>query len=144
MLGLQERTIREVGQARNGKRLMRVAASSLFAEYAAPGLIELFVSRAADLDVELSVHKAREFRSLLSTRAVDVAIGPKPSQLPDHLGPPGLLELSDCRRALGSFGGERETQVSPAMLDPLGRPNLPYPSGSRRRSARSRRMSTPT
>jgi len=85
MLGLQERTIREVGQAGSGKRLMRVAASSLFAEYAAPGLIELFVSRAADLDVELSVHNTREFESLLSTRTVDVAIGPKPRQLPDNL-----------------------------------------------------------
>jgi len=85
MLGLQERTIREVGQAGRGKRLMRVAASSLFAEHAAPGLIELFVSRAADLDVELSVHNTREFEALLSTRAVDVAIGPKPGQLPDTL-----------------------------------------------------------
>ena len=34
------------------------AASSLFAEHAAPGLIELFASRADDLDVELSVHGA--------------------------------------------------------------------------------------
>ena len=64
---------------------MRVAASSLFAEYAAPGLIELFVSRAADLDVELSVHNTRGFESLLSTRSVDVAIGPKPRQLPDNV-----------------------------------------------------------
>ena len=64
---------------------MRVAASSLFAEHAAPGLIELFVSRAADLDVELSVHNAGEFDSLLSTRTVDVAIGPKPRQLPETL-----------------------------------------------------------
>jgi DNA-binding transcriptional LysR family regulator len=70
-----------VGQAGTGKRLMRVAASSLFAEHAAPGLIELFVSRAADLDVELSVHNTSEFESLLSTRTVDVAIGPKPHQL---------------------------------------------------------------
>ncbi|MGO8861289.1 MAG: LysR family transcriptional regulator [Acidimicrobiales bacterium] len=85
MLGLQERTIREVGQAGDGKRLMRVAASSLFAEYAAPGLIELFVSRADDLDVELSVHNTREFEVLLSTRAVDVAIGPKPALLPDTM-----------------------------------------------------------
>ncbi|HVA10306.1 MAG TPA: LysR family transcriptional regulator [Acidimicrobiales bacterium] len=85
MLGLQERTIREVGQAGNGKRLMRLAASSLFAEYAAPGLIELFVSRAADLDVELSVHNTRDFESLLSSRTVDVAIGPKPGHLPDTL-----------------------------------------------------------
>jgi DNA-binding transcriptional LysR family regulator len=85
MLGLQERTIREVGQAGSGKRLMRVAASSMFAEHAAPGLIELFVSRAADLDVELSVHNTGEFEALLTTRTVDVAIGPKPGQLPDSL-----------------------------------------------------------
>jgi len=85
MLGLQERTIREVGQAGSGRRLMRVAASSLFAEHAAPGLIELFVSRAADLDVELSVHNTRDFESLLSTRAVDVAIGPKPAHLLESL-----------------------------------------------------------
>ncbi len=55
MLGLQDRTIREVGQAGSGRRLLRVAASTLFAEHAAPGLIRLFTSRAADLDVELSV-----------------------------------------------------------------------------------------
>jgi hypothetical protein len=35
--------------------LSGVAASSLFAEHAAPGLIELFAERAADLDVEVSV-----------------------------------------------------------------------------------------
>ncbi|MCU1495530.1 MAG: LysR family transcriptional regulator [Acidimicrobiaceae bacterium] len=83
MLGLQNRTIREVSQAGRGRRLMRIAATSLFAEHAAPGLIELFASRADDLDVELSVHYAREFATLLATRAVDVAIGPKPGNLPE-------------------------------------------------------------
>ena len=53
MLGLQDRTILEVSQAGKGRRLLRVAASSLFAEHSAPGLIELFASRADDLDVEL-------------------------------------------------------------------------------------------
>jgi DNA-binding transcriptional LysR family regulator len=81
LLGLQYRTIREVSQAGKGRRLMRVAASSLFAEYAAPGLIELFASRAKDLEVELSVHYPHEFDSLLSSRTVDVAIGPKPANL---------------------------------------------------------------
>ena len=42
MLGLQDRTVLEVSQAGTGRRLLRVAASSLFAEHAAPGLIELF------------------------------------------------------------------------------------------------------
>ena len=57
--GLQDRTIREVSQAGSGRRLLRVAASSLFAEHAAPGLIELFTSRADDLDVELSASRRR-------------------------------------------------------------------------------------
>jgi DNA-binding transcriptional LysR family regulator len=80
MLGLQDRTILEVSQAGAGRRLLRVAASSLFAEHAAPGLIDLFASRADDLDVELSVHSPRQFHGLLRTRAVDVAIGPRPEE----------------------------------------------------------------
>jgi len=76
MLGLQDRTIREVSQAGGGRRLLRVAASSLFAEHAAPGLIELFTSRADDLDVELSVAAPGQFSTMLLTRSVDVAIGP--------------------------------------------------------------------
>ena len=76
MLGLQDRTILEVSQAGAGRRLLRVAASSLFAEHAAPGLIELFTSRADDLDVELSVRSSRQFSSLLLARSADVAIGP--------------------------------------------------------------------
>ncbi|MGW0828927.1 LysR family transcriptional regulator [Streptomyces prunicolor] len=83
MLGLQDRTILEVKLAGSGRRLLRVAASSLFAEHAAPGLIELFAGRADDLDVELSVHGPQEFASLLLTRAVDVAIGPRPATLDD-------------------------------------------------------------
>lgn len=79
ILGLQDRTVREVSQAGHGRRVLRVAASSLFAEHAAPGLIELFASRADDLDVELTVRPVEQFRSLLHARSVDVAIGPAPS-----------------------------------------------------------------
>ena len=75
MLGLQDRTILEVSQAGGGRRLLRVAASSLFAEHAAPGLIELFTGRADDLDVELSVRSPRQFSMALLTRSADVAIG---------------------------------------------------------------------
>src|SRR5215212_5901819 len=81
LLGLQDRTILEVSQAGRGRRLLRVAASSLFAEHAAPGLLELFSSRAADLDVELSVRAPEQFGTLLLTRAVDIAIGPEPAGL---------------------------------------------------------------
>jgi DNA-binding transcriptional LysR family regulator len=85
MLGLQDRTIREVSQAGSGRRLLRVASSSLFAEHAAPGLIEMFASRANDLDVELSVRPPHQFEALLATRAVDVAIGPVPARVPESV-----------------------------------------------------------
>lgn len=85
ILGLQDRTVREVSQARAGRRLLRLAASSMFAEHAAPGLIELFATRADDLDVELSVHRAADFPALLASRTVDVAIGPAPREVPDAL-----------------------------------------------------------
>jgi DNA-binding transcriptional LysR family regulator len=78
LLGLQDRTIIEVGEAARGKRTLRLAASSMFAEYGAPGLIELFASRADDLDVELSVRGATQFTTLLLARAADIAIGPEP------------------------------------------------------------------
>jgi len=81
LLGLQDRTIAEVSQAGRGRRLLRVAASSMFAEQAAPGLLELFGARATDLDVELSVRDPAHSGTLLLTRAVDIVIGPEPSGL---------------------------------------------------------------
>jgi LysR family transcriptional regulator, low CO2-responsive transcriptional regulator len=85
MLGLQDRTIQEVSQAARGRRMLRVAASSLFAEHAAPGLLELFTARADDLDVELSVRQPRQFGALLATRSVDIAIGPRPEPPPESV-----------------------------------------------------------
>jgi DNA-binding transcriptional LysR family regulator len=76
ILGLQQQTAIEVTEAAHGRRLLRIAASSAFAEHAAPGLIELFSSRADDLSVELSVHPAGQFGHLIASRAVDIALGP--------------------------------------------------------------------
>lgn len=76
ILGLQQQTAIEVTEAAHGRRMLRIAASSAFAEHAAPGLIELFSSRADDLSVELSVHPASQFGHLIASRAVDIALGP--------------------------------------------------------------------
>lgn len=81
LLGLQEQTKREVHDAHEGVRLLRIAATSLFAEFAAPGLIELFSQRADDLEVELLVEASSRFPELLMSHGVDVAIGPKASGL---------------------------------------------------------------
>jgi DNA-binding transcriptional LysR family regulator len=92
MLGLADQTFREVSEAGQGRRMLRLVVSSLFGEYAAPGLIELFANRAADLEVELSVCPTSQFASLLSSRAADVAVGPKPEGLPDTLVQKPLLK----------------------------------------------------
>ena len=81
MLSLQDRTILEVRQAGGARRLLRIATSALFAEHAAPGLIDLFADRANDLDIEMSSQSPARFESLLLTRTVDAAIGPRPASL---------------------------------------------------------------
>lgn len=85
LLGLQEQTKQEVHDAHAGRRILRLAVSDLFAEHAAPGLIELFADRAEDLDVELSVHPPAAFHGLLVSRAADAAIGPVGRQAPPEL-----------------------------------------------------------
>ena len=77
LLGLQDQTRREVRQAAGGKRLLRLAGSALFNEYAAPGLIELFSSKAKDLEVELSVLPTGRLADAVAARHVDVAVGPE-------------------------------------------------------------------
>lgn len=79
ILGLQQQTAIEVTEAAHGRRLLRIAASTMFAEHAAPGLIELFSARADDLTVELSVHPTSRFRDLIESRAVDITLGPAPA-----------------------------------------------------------------
>ncbi len=76
LLGLQDQTRLEVLAASQGQRLLRLATTALFAEYAAPGLIELFKTRADDLHVELSQHGSDRFAELLSSRQADVTLGP--------------------------------------------------------------------
>jgi len=84
ILGLQDRTVWEIKDAGHGRRLLRIAASALFAEHAATGLMDLFASRAADLDLELSVERPSSFPALLADRSVDVAIGPRQRDLPQQ------------------------------------------------------------
>ena len=86
LLGLADQTVREVSQAGHGRRLLRLSASSLFAEYAAPGLIELFAGRAADLEVELTVVPPESARSRSSAPAPPTSRSdPQPKELAEDL-----------------------------------------------------------
>jgi len=85
MLGLADRTVREVSQAGKGRRTLALAASTLFAEHAAPGLIAIFTARAKDLDVEMSVRRPGQFVELLTSRVVDLAVGVRPADYPETM-----------------------------------------------------------
>ncbi len=85
MLGLQDQTVHEIRAAGEGQRVLRIAVSSLFGETSAPGLVELFSSRADDLQVEVSEWNPDQFARLLTARAVDVAFGPASKTLPDSI-----------------------------------------------------------
>lgn len=76
LLGLQDQTRLEVEAAGRGQRILRLATTALFAEFAAPGLIELFKTRADDLHVEMSIEAGSRFPELLTSRQADVTIGP--------------------------------------------------------------------
>ena len=143
LLGLQDRTVLEVRAAGEGRRLLRLGTSGLFAEYAAPGLISLFAERAKDLDVELSVHPTAAFEQILVTRTVDATIGPRPARAdlsiastlflnyevvavagPDHAfahTEPSVHQLRDQTWLLGPSAAE-ESGVIPGLIRRIGVP----------------------
>lgn len=125
MLGLAEQTKREVYDAHGGRRLLRIAATSLFADYAAPGLIELFSQRADDLDVELLVESSSRFHELLMSHGVDVAIGPRSSaQAPYGIGTHEFLRYDVIAVASPDLEYEDLSELTwylgPSAVEPLG------------------------
>lgn len=135
MLGLQDQTRREVRQAAGGKRLLRLAGSALFNEYAAPGLIELFSSKAKDLEVELSVVPTGLLVDAVATRQVDVAVGPDLADTSPGIERRPFLryelivvasrsvagrvrDLADCEWLLGPAAAE-QAGVTPSVLEQL-------------------------
>ena len=125
MLGLQDQTRREVHDAHEGRRLLRIAATSLFAEYAAPGLIALFSKRADDLEVELLVESSDRFPDLLMSHGVDVAIGPKASSAqPFGISSEPFLNYEVIAVAAPSLSYEGLDELTwflgPSAVEPLG------------------------
>ena len=124
ILGLQQQTAIEVTEAARGRRLLRIAASTTFAEHAAPGVIELFSARADDLSVELSVHPTSRFLDLIQARAVDIALGPPVGVDTDALVVRPFLnyQILTLASADNSLAGAAPTQAAlreqPWMLGP--------------------------
>ena len=160
ILGLQQQTAIEVTEAAHGRRLLRIAASSAFAEHAAPGLIELFSSRANDLSVELSVHpdepvpRADQSRAPSTSRWARADDGPSDGvdrraavpEVPDPhrrrarqsagRRPPTPALLREQQWMLGPSAGSVDGEIA-AMLRNLAIPEVPTTDlPERRRRAR--------
>lgn len=124
LLGLQAQTRREVIEAGEGRRSLRIAATSLFAEYAAPGLIERFSNRDTNTHVELVVHPFDDFAELLSTHAVDVAIGPRSARPPrEGIQQRPFLRYDLIATARDDVAGDPADQtwlLGPSALEPTG------------------------
>ncbi|MFT4988724.1 MAG: DNA-binding transcriptional LysR family regulator [Acidimicrobiales bacterium] len=125
MLGLQEQTRREVSDARDGRRHLRVVATSLFTEYAAPGLIELFSTRADDLEVELVVDSSDRFDELLLSHTADVVIGPVSNNaVPEGLTATEFLRygvVGVCTPDIASRDLSRvQWHLGPSAVEPAG------------------------
>jgi len=124
MLGLQEQTRREVHDAHGGRRHLRIVASSLFAEYAAPGLIELFSTRADDLEVELVVDSSDRFDELLLSHTADVVIGPSSSTTLSGLTSTeflryGIVGVCSPQVAAGDLS-RAQWHLGPSAVEPAG------------------------
>ena len=141
ILGLQQQTAIEVTEAAHGRRLLRIAASSAFAEHAAPGLIELFSSRAngpvrgtqrsSDEPIPRSAHFARRGYRAGSRRddyASDGSIVVRPflkyqiltvaapdSPLAGH--PPTAGQLGGQQWMLGPSAGSSDGEIAAMLRD---------------------------
>jgi LysR family transcriptional regulator, low CO2-responsive transcriptional regulator len=78
MLGLADRARRAVQEARGAATLLRVAATSMVAEYATAPLLEAFTRRTPHVEISLGVEDAGALGQLLLDRRADVALGPAP------------------------------------------------------------------
>lgn len=131
ILGLQEATRREVHAAAGGLRVLRLATTTLFAEHAAPGLVELFTARAPDLVVEMTVDTSDRLEHLLRTRAVDAAIAPVDARV-DGLDAVPFLRyevLLVAAPALGSTDRRVHTRSAARLPWVLG-PSAAEPAGA--------------
>lgn len=81
ILGLQELTALEVANADASRRLVRIAATSLFNEYAAPGLIDVVERTFEDIDVEFFSESSDRFGEVLLSGRAELAIGPRRSTI---------------------------------------------------------------
>lgn len=83
MLGLADQARRGVGGGSDDEAggVLRVVATSVVAEHGGEALIDAFAARSSRLEVTLEEEPGSGFAELLEQRRVDVALGPRPSEV---------------------------------------------------------------
>ena len=75
MLGLADRARRAVREAQGEATQLRIAATSMVAEYVAAPLLDAFTRRTPHVEVSLDVQDASAFPTLLADRRADIVLG---------------------------------------------------------------------
>lgn len=129
ILALAEDARREVRQAGGSRAMLRVAATSSFAELAAESLLDAFSRHHPGIELELKVVRGHEFERLLTNGQVDVVLGPRVRRddAPAIESVPFLRYTLVVVAAPGHALAESHA-VAPAAL--VGTPWLLGPSGS--------------
>jgi DNA-binding transcriptional LysR family regulator len=78
ILGLAEHAKRTGDDAHGTPGLLRVVTTGTVAEYVIPSLVEAFVRRRPNLEIQVTVDSPASFRELLRLRRADLAVGPDP------------------------------------------------------------------
>jgi DNA-binding transcriptional LysR family regulator len=76
ILGIAESARRLGNEAQGAERQLRVVTTGTVSEYVMSALIDAFVRRQPNLEIQVAVDDAATFRDLLRMRRADVSIGP--------------------------------------------------------------------
>lgn len=104
-----------IRDAQGAPEILRVVATSVVAEFLAPGLLTVFTGRGYPVEASVGLTTEAEMSALLSERLADVGLGPR---LPDLVSEPvmryRLVVVASPKHRLASTNGSR---IAAAALD---------------------------
>ena len=135
ILGLRERTVREVAAASADRRPLRLVCTSLFAEYGAPGLCDVIAAQHRDIDLEFVTCSSDDFTDALLSGRAELAIGPRRANvsarqtsvefLPSEVIAVSAYDASDRSSVLPWFVGPSALEPGSVVQFVLGRARIP-------------------
>lgn len=123
ILALAEQACRDVRDADVARPTLRVAATPPFVEFASGPLLSAFSHRHAGVDVDLKIARREELATLLVNRAVDVVLGPAPTQ---HGDAPAIVSEPFLRYGLIVVAAPGHTLAASRGVSPAALVSTPW------------------